>query len=75
MHTINILNPIKCTLKNGYGGKFYEYFTTVKNRGQGGIQNLEAHTVKTVLGIMTVPFHMCGGGGGRRGEQVRSCGG
>lgn len=67
LHNINILNPIKCTL--------YEYFTTVKNRGQGGVQNLEAHTVKTVLGITTVAFHMCRGGGGRRGGQVRSCGG
>lgn len=43
-NNINILNPIKCTPKNGYGGKFYEYFNTTKNRGQGGVQNLEAHT-------------------------------
>ena len=36
MHNnINTLNPIKCTPKNGYGGKFYEYFTTTENRGQG----------------------------------------
>ena len=51
-NNINILNPIKCTLKNGYGGKCYVYFTTMKNVGGGrGVQDLEAHTVKIVLGI------------------------
>ena len=46
-NNINILNPIKCTLKNGYGGKCYVYFTTMKNVGRGqGVQDLEARTVK-----------------------------
>ena len=51
-NNINILNPIKCTLKNGYGGKCYVYFTTMKNVGGGrGVQDLEARTVKIVLGV------------------------
>lgn len=58
---INILNPIKCSLKNGYGGKFYVCFTTIKNVGGGwDVQNLEARSVKIVSGITTVAFHTWG---------------